>query len=471
MVAQAVPPPLVLAGPDGRAAWELLALRWRGVDGIWHASSHVRPWEAADGEIALAFSLDASSAPCLALRIATDGLAFRLEVSALEGCAADWLAADLRARPDEHFLGLGERFDRLDQRDNVVDLTVVNGASGGRTYAAIPFYISTAGYGLQLLSDVRMVLHLATPDDPTLVSIRCAAPSLSLRLIPGKSPKEILSRYTEFAGRPALPPPWAFGPWKSRDWTSDNQVKVAEDIARGREHRLAGTVSLIDASWQPYYHSFTFDPVKFPDPAGMIRQAHSQGYRLVLWVSPWLVWSDPPSENYRDCAERGFFIKTRSGDSYVHRLANSPTFVGSCLDFTHPGAVAWWQEQIRRLVRLGVSGFKTDFGEQVPEDAVFADGRTGHEAHNVYPRLYQAATCAALQAETATIQRSLRGASFATKQSHPSTRLLRSVRQNPCRTPLAMTEAEQIAETDGILLSRAADCLTKVRIELSPDLR
>ncbi|MCX6029288.1 MAG: hypothetical protein NT169_08295 [Chloroflexi bacterium] len=474
MVAQAVPPPLVLAGPDGRVTWELLALRWRGADGIWRATPHVRPWEAADdeissarsqsaplasvilsgvapnfsrrrasseespvatrpfaefspqrtlrdqpaqgdtanvtgpeetqlipvGSIALAFSLDATSAPCLALRIAADGPAFHLEVSTLEGCAANWLALDLRARPDEHFLGLGERFDRLDQRGNVVDLTVVNGASGGRTYAAIPFYISSAGYGLQLLSNVRMVLHLATPDDPAVVSIRCAAPSLTLRLIPGKSPKEILSRYTAFAGRPALPPSWVFGPWKSRDWTTDNQARVAEDIARGRKHQLAGTVELIDASWQPYYHSFTFDPVKFPDPAGIIHHAHGQGYRLVLWVSPWVVWSDPPSENYRYCAERGFFIKTPSGDPYVHRLANSPTFVGSCLDFTRPEAVTWWQEQIRRLVRLGVSGFKTDFGEQIPDDAVFADGRTGHEVHNVYPRLYNQATYAAMQAET-----------------------------------------------------------------------
>jgi alpha-D-xyloside xylohydrolase len=307
---------------------------------------------------------------------------------------------DLRAREDEHFLGLGERFDRLDQRGNVIALTVVNGASGVRTYAPIPFYISTAGYGLQLLGSTPAILHMAPPDDPAVVSIRCAAPSLAFRVIPGGSPKEILSQYTGFTGRPALPPAWVFGPWKSRDWTTDNQSRVAEDITKARELRLAGTVELIDASWQPYYHSFSFDPSKFPGPAGMIRHARSQGYRLVLWVSPWLVWSDPPTENYRLCAERGYFIKTPSGDPYVHRLANSPTFLGSCFDFTHPGAVAWWQEQIRRLARMGIDGFKTDFGEQIPADARFADGRTGHEVHNEYPVLYAHATHTALQAET-----------------------------------------------------------------------
>jgi alpha-D-xyloside xylohydrolase len=49
---------------------------------------------------------------------------------------------------------------------------------------------------------------------------------------------------------------------------------------------------------------------------------------------------------------------------------------------------------------MGVDGFKTDFGEQVPEDAVFADGSTGGELHNVYPRLYNQATAEALARET-----------------------------------------------------------------------
>jgi alpha-D-xyloside xylohydrolase len=40
---------------------------------------------------------------------------------------------------------------------------------------------------------------------------------------------------------------------------------------------------------------------------------------------------------------------------------------------------------------MGVATFKSDFGEMAPEDAVFANGRTGREMHNLYPLLYNRA--------------------------------------------------------------------------------
>ena len=113
-----------------------------------------------------------------------------------------------------------------------------------------------------------------------------------------------------------------------------------------------------------------------------------------------MVRDEPPSDVYRFCAERNFLIKNKDGQPYVHRLGNSPTFVGACIDFTHPAAVAWWQAHIRRIARMGVDGFKTDFGEQVPDDAMFFDGRTGRELHNLFPRLYNQATYEAMSQVT-----------------------------------------------------------------------
>jgi len=394
-------------GPaEDRPVWRLARVLWRREHDGWQ---EVFAWQMAatsgDGCTLLGYGADGDPAdpdrrPAIELTCRRSAGLFSIEIAALPEAGAAWIAADIAAAEDEHFLGFGERFDQVERRGTQVDLQVVNGASGGLAYKPVPFFMSSAGYGLHIATDYRTVVRVATPDDPEVVSIRCSAPSLALRVIPGTSLREILSAYTADAGRPALPPPWVFGPWKSRDWMQENQATALEDVREGRRLGLAGTVKLVDAAWEPYYNSFTFDPARFPDPDGFIREVRALGYRLVLWISPWLVWNAEPSPAYRYCAEQGLLIRRADGSPYVHRLANSPTFVGTCLDFTNPATVAWWQEHLRRLARMGVDGFKTDFGEQVPLDAVFHDGSTGAQWHNAYPRLYNQVTAEALGAET-----------------------------------------------------------------------
>lgn len=310
------------------------------------------------------------------------------------------IAIDFSAQPDEHYLGFGERFNRIDQRGQEIDLYVINGASGGLTYKPIPFFMSSAGYAVRLLTSYRTKVRLACYDDPSVVSIRTEANHLSFQLWTGQPFAELLTRYTQLLGEPLYQPPaWIFGPWKSRDWTAETQTTVEEDLRLPRQLNLPGSVKLIDAAWESQLNDFEFNE-NFPDPQGMVAEARKLGYRIVIWVGPWIVKSDANQEIYDFCVEQGFLIKNSAGESYEHRLGNSPGFMGSCLDFTNPATVDWWQGHIEKLVKMGFDGFKTDFGEQVPDDAIFYNGKTGKEMHNLFPQIYNQVTYEAMQRHT-----------------------------------------------------------------------
>ncbi len=55
---------------------------------------------------------------------------------------------------------------------------------------------------------------------------------------------------------------------------------------------------------------------------------------------------------------------------------------------TNPALVDYMTQRVGNLMRMGVGVIKTDFSEEIPEDAVFYDGTTGAQSHNRYPLLY-----------------------------------------------------------------------------------
>lgn len=319
------------------------------------------------------------------------GPGFEVPPSGYDIAADKSLSARLSVavRPGESFYGLGEKFTALDKwgQEHTFWATDCGNVSSYRSYKNIPLLLSSQGYGLFVHSSYPMVFRLGSESNITY-SVHLADTQFDVFLILGPQFKDILSRYTDLTGRAPVPPKWSFGFWISRaGYRSQSEVEtvVREMRARG----FPCDVLSLDPWWQGNgpWCTYEWNRQAFPDPQAMMKWMREQGIRTCLWITPYLPVGTPL---YAEAAAKGFLVCASNGSPAPVLEA----FAGdqlSALDFTNPAAAAWWQEKLAGLMEMGVAVFKTDFGEQAPVDAVYADGRSGLEMHNLYPLLYNRA--------------------------------------------------------------------------------
>lgn len=122
-------------------------------------------------------------------------------------------------------------------------------------------------------------------------------------------------------------------------------------------HMPPGVV-FIDDSWSPDYGTWRFDQARFPDPAAMVRQLHSWGCSVMLWLVPFV---SPDSATFRHLEDRGLLLRTKDGHTAIRRWWNG---LSALLDLSNPEALSWLTDQLDALVRdTGVDGFKFDGGD------------------------------------------------------------------------------------------------------------
>ena len=117
-------------------------------------------------------------------------------------------------------------------------------------------------------------------------------------------------------------------------------------------------VLMIDDNWQEDYGKWTFHPGRFPDPKAMMNALHKMGFKVMLWVCPFV---SPDSDVYRALARQNAFLKDKTGQPAMVHWWNG---VSALLDFTQPAAIAWFKGRLEALRNeYGVDGFKFDAGD------------------------------------------------------------------------------------------------------------
>jgi alpha-D-xyloside xylohydrolase len=305
-----------------------------------------------------------------------------------------WMTAGLRA--DEALFGLGEHFGALNRRGQAFASWTVDafGVRSDRAYKNVPLLLSSEGYGVffDMTGPIYYDLGQASV---AAWQATARADHLRVYLIMGDGIAPIMQAYHRLTGAPAVPPDWSFGFWISR-WGYRNRDEVMTVARRMREERVPCDVIHIDPYWMRYHEGhhgdLEWDESAFPDPKGMIAELKALGFRLSLWESPYVPLD---SEMRAEGERKGFLLmaKDGSGPAIVHGFAKP----SAAVDFTNPEGIEWFKAKNRKLLEMGVAVIKTDFAEDMPDDAVPHDGTPAEQLHNLYPLLYQRAVFEATQ--------------------------------------------------------------------------
>ncbi len=308
-------------------------------------------------------------------------------------------------RPDERLYGLGEKYTPLDKvGQRIISWTQdAFGSTSERSHKNIPFLLSTRGYGLLLDSGARITWDLGVTSCQSY-TIALEGSALDAYVIYGPALADVLKRYTDLTGTAPLPPKWSFGLWVSSGGTYRDQEAMERLVAGLETHDIPADVVHLDPWWMKWrtYCDFRWDRQAFPDVEGFIARLHDAGLKLSLWEHPYI---SVESDLFEFGKQRGYFLTRPGGEVYIidYGLSLAPRPDGvvrvatpetswnarvAIIDLTNPEAYTWFQDLHRPILRMGVDAFKTDFGEDVPRDAVFHNGETGVSMHNLYPLIY-----------------------------------------------------------------------------------
>ncbi len=319
----------------------------------------------------------------------------------------------VRTAHGDRVYGLGERTGGLDRRGRAWtfwNTDAYDPAYGGwkpdqdPLYQSIPFEVHLGSSAFGIFTDVtrHMVIDLGGALDRIEAS---GAPGIDQYLIAGPRIADVVDRYTQLTGRPALPPRWALGFHQSR-WGYANAAEVEAVAARFRELDIPADALWLDIQHMRGFRSFTFDPQTFPDPAAMIGRLHANGFHVVAIEDPGIK-IDPSWDVYSTGTPH--FLRT--GDGAIYSGTAWPG-ASAFPDFSAPGARVWWSTQVSRVLEHGVDGIWLDVNEPTtfPEggggntvpDEIVVDGdgtpTTMAALHNAYALFQARATFDAIAA-------------------------------------------------------------------------
>jgi alpha-glucosidase (family GH31 glycosyl hydrolase) len=304
------------------------------------------------------------------------------------------------------YTGLGERYDHVDPRGEIVgmQLELDESYESGTTdrHVPVPWLVSSNGYGI-FVKDRQAGAWDVASTDPAVVRSTFEGTTLDVTIVVNPDPIAIVATLTQMNGLQRHTPLWALAPMMWRH--AQSQAQVLGDLAQIRSLHIPTTTFWIDDGWQTAMNTLDFDPAEYDDPTMFTASMASLGFKLLGWNSPYLLApqqgqaANEAQALYPGAADAGYFVE-QNGKPFQALGPGSGPY--GMLDFTSAGANVFWDERAGVPVATGIDGFKLDYGEDlipaigsVRLGVTLSDGETERTARN-YPLVYHGAYRSAL---------------------------------------------------------------------------
>ena len=209
-------------------------------------------------------------------------------------------------------------------------------------------------------NDPVMTLRWKPPVDRTATSLWSeVGGGIDYYFVYGPKLDAVVAGYRRLTGAAPMPPRWAFGLWQSRQRYKTAQESL--DVVAGFRSRGIPFDTIVQ-DWMYWkedtWGSHRFDPQRFPDPAGWVRQIHDTDHAHLV-ISVWGKFY-PGTDNFAALERGGFLYRRNLDEGLVDWLGHRYTFYDA---FNPAGRSLFWSQVNRDLFSLGVDGWWLDATE------------------------------------------------------------------------------------------------------------
>ncbi len=282
-------------------------------------------------------------------------------------------------------------------------------SDSGDSHAPVPFFVSTAGFGIFLDTARYVSFYCNTSRKPAsrpkdtgaqdvhaidfgnhgsdLVMEIPTSQGVDLYCFTGETVLDVVQQYNLFSGGGCMPPLWGLGNFYRCDMTfRDHQIlELAHKL---RELDIPCDIIGLEPGWQSHAYScsYVWDKGRFPTPEATVETLRKDGFHVNLWEHAFV---NPASPVY---------------DELLHYSGEYLVWNGLVPDFATAEGASRFAAFQKRLTDMGIDGFKLDEcdgsdytgGWSFPNFASFPSGLDGEQYHSLFGLLYAKTMLSAL---------------------------------------------------------------------------